>query len=211
MALCEARENVHFMFGLPKNTRLQAAIETSMAEVCATARKTGRRARRFHHFPYQTRSSWTRPRLVVAKVEALCERFGRPVRPNPRFVVTSLPEGACSARELYGGIYAKRGDAENRIKEFKLDLEGDRCSSNQFGANTLRVMFSGHAQVLLEIMRDALRNTRFENARLQTLREKFLKIGAETSVSARRIHFKMASGYPYQRIYQIAWQRLVPT
>lgn len=209
MALCESRENVDFMFGLAKNTRLEAHIRAKMAEVCHTARSCKRSVRRFHSFPYQTQRSWARPRFVVAKVEALYERFGRPVKPNPRFVVTSLSEDACSAEAMYDRIYVKRGDAENRIKEFKLDLEGNRCSSNQFGANTFRVMKAGFAQQTLEIMRCAFKNTPFENARLQTLRQKFLQIGAQVSVSARRIYFRMAAAHPYQGAYQIAWQRLV--
>ena len=77
---------------------------------------TGQPARQFEEFTYSTRKSWSRERRVVGKAEWL------PGKPNPRFVVTSLPTEDYDARTLYETIYCARGDMENRIKEQQLAL-----------------------------------------------------------------------------------------
>jgi hypothetical protein len=38
-------------------------------------------------------------------------------KPNPRFVVTSLPAETIEAQPLYERVYLARGEMENRIKE----------------------------------------------------------------------------------------------
>ncbi|HEY2121211.1 MAG TPA: IS1380 family transposase, partial [Candidatus Acidoferrum sp.] len=83
MAWCEA-EGVDYLLGLAKNERLKAEIEKEMQAAKAQYQETGRAARLFPEFVYQTRESWSRARRVVAKAEHL--EKGE----NPRFVVTSL-------------------------------------------------------------------------------------------------------------------------
>ena len=66
---------------------------------------------------------------------------------NPRFLVTDLEavEG-WTARQVYR-FYCARGDRENRIKEFKGDLEGERLSCSTFLANQCRLVLHGVARV----------------------------------------------------------------
>jgi hypothetical protein len=109
MAWCEANR-VEYLLGLARNERLKAEIAKEMREAKVQYQETGRAARRFKEFVYQTLQSWSRARRVVAKAEHL--EKGE----NPRFVVTSLSATAWPAQVLYEEHYCARGDMENRIK-----------------------------------------------------------------------------------------------
>ena len=119
MAWCEADENhVDFLFGLARNSRLQKIIGKQMHEARLEHAETGKPARVFTEFDYQTRKSWARARRVVAKAEYLDKGE------NPRFVVTSITPDAWAARELYEKFYCQRGEMENRIKGAPGDRQG---------------------------------------------------------------------------------------
>ena len=146
MAWCEAHR-VDFLFGLARNERLTAAIETELAEARRESTRTGRAARRFKEFMWSTRDSWSRDRRVIAKAEITGGA------PNPRFVVTSLQAREVGAQRLYEAIYCARGEMENRIKECQLDLFADRTSAATMRANQLRLWFAAMAYVLLCALR----------------------------------------------------------
>ena len=149
-------------------------------EAARLCRTTGKAARLFRDFAYQTETSWSRPRRVVGKAEHL------PDGANPRFVVTSLGREKIDARGLYEDLYCARGEMENRIKECQLDLFADRTSSATMQANQLRLWFASMAYVLLsELRRIALRHTQFADATCGTIRLKLLKIGALVRRSVR--------------------------
>ena len=119
MAWCE-NNDVDFLFGLARNSRLVAEIETELAAAQEQNQKTEKPARRFKDFAWRTRNSWSRARRVVAKAE------WTEGAANPRFVVTSLARAEHEARHLYEKLYCARGEMENRIKECQLDLYADR-------------------------------------------------------------------------------------
>jgi hypothetical protein len=83
MAWCEA-QGVHSVFGLARNQRLEALIADGLAEAEVKAKDSGKPERLFKELRYQTLTSWSRERRVVAKAEHL------PKGKNPRFIVTSL-------------------------------------------------------------------------------------------------------------------------
>jgi hypothetical protein len=103
MAWCEAN-GVHFLFGLAKNDRLIAEIVKELAQAETKSRRTGKPARCFKSFMYQTRRSWTCQRRVVGKAEFTEGEA------NPRFVVTSLKRSECKAKHLYEKLYCARGE-----------------------------------------------------------------------------------------------------
>jgi hypothetical protein len=190
MAWCEAN-GVHFLLGLAQNERLNAMIADELAQAEAKSRRTGKPARTFKEFRWQTRRSWSRERRVIAKAEFTGEDA------NPRFVVTSLKRSECKPKYLYEKLYCARGEMENRIKECQLDLYADRTSSATMRANQLRLWFASMAYVLLcALRRIGLHHTRFDNASCGTIRLKLMKIGALVSISVRRIKIAMASGCP---------------
>ncbi|HEY6388715.1 MAG TPA: IS1380 family transposase [Candidatus Acidoferrum sp.] len=195
MAWCEA-ENVDYLLGLAKNERLKAEITREMQEAKGQYQETGRVARLFKEFFYQTRESWSRARRVVAKAEHL--EKGE----NPRFVVTSLNATQWPAQPLYEEHYCARGDMENRIKE-QLMLFSDRTSTHYLRSNQLRLYFSSIAYVLLQMLRRlGLEGTELAKAQCSTIRLKLLKIGAVIRVSVRKVWVSLAGGYPYTELFR---------
>jgi hypothetical protein len=202
MAWCE-NNRVDYLFGLARNARLIAEIETEMAEARAEAEKTGEPARRFRDFAWSTLESWSRMRRVIGKAEWTSGE------PNPRFIVTSLSAAEAEARHLYERIYCARGEMENRIKECQLDLFADRTSAATMRANQLRLWFASAAYVLLcALRRIGLAHTKFATATCGSIRLRLLKIGALVRVSVRRVAVAMASGCPAQQEFARAYAKL---
>ena len=72
--------------------------------------------------------------------------------------------------------------------------------------------FASMAYVLLSELRRSARHTQFADA-TGTIRLKLLKIGALVRRSVRRIKFAMASGFPWQTEFALAYlylQRAFP-
>jgi DDE family transposase len=202
MAWCETN-GVHFLFGLAQNERLNAMIADELKQAEAKSRRTGKPARYFKEFRWQTRKSWSRERRVIAKAEFTGEEA------NPRFVVTSLKRSEAKPKYLYEKLYCARGEMENRIKECQLDLYADRTSSATMRANQLRLWFASMAYVLLcALRRIGLHRTRFDNASCGTIRLKLMKIGALVRISVRRIKIAMASGCPTADVWGVAARHL---
>jgi len=206
MAWCETNK-VDFLFGLARNPRLAKEIDVDLTWAEDEAERTGQPARRFADFLWTTLNSWTRRRRVVAKAEWMPGRGENGA--NPRFVVTSLPAKEVDARTLYERVYCARGDMENRIKECQLDLFADRTSAATMKANQLRLWFASMAYVLLAALRRiALVHTQLAKATCGSLRLKLMKIGAQVTVTVRRIRVAMASACPYAEEFALAHARL---
>ena len=198
MAWCE-NNSVDFLFGLAKNARLNAEIQTELAAVQEQSQRSGKPARRFKDLTWRTLKSWSRKRRVVGKAEWTRGKA------NPRFVVTSLAREEHEARHFYEKLYCARGEMENRIKECQLDLYADRTSAHTMRANQLRLWFASMAYVLIcALRRIGLAHTQFARASCGTIRLKLLKIGAPVRTSARRIKLAMPSAFPYQADYHAA-------
>jgi hypothetical protein len=203
MSWCEANR-VEYVFGLARNSRLEAALVTQLAQAKELCLGSGRPARVFRDFWYRTLNSWSRTRRVIGKAEHTLDGA------NPRFVVTSLKRTCAGydARALYEDLYCARGEAENRIGE-QFELFADRASSATMAANQLRMWFSAMAYVLVDTLRRVgLRHTQFADAAAQTIRLKLLRLGARVRTSARRIYFAIASGCPNQAEFALAHIRL---
>ena len=201
MAWCEA-ESVDYVLGLAKNERLKAEIKKELRKAKRQYHETGRAARIFKEFYYQTRKSWSRRRRVVAKAEHL--EKGE----NPRFVVTSLRAEEWPAPALYEELYCARGEMENRIKE-QLMLFADRTSTAYLRSNQLRLYFSSVAYVLLQMLRRlGLAGTALAKAQCATIRLKLLKTGALMRISVRKVWVSLAGGYPYVALFRQVHENL---
>ena len=138
MKWCE-EHGVGYVFGFARNDRLRRIIAPQMEEAARQQAQTGRAARVFTEFVYQTTTgSWSRARRVVAKAEQL------EGKENPRYVVTNLGVDHGPAQQLYEDLYCQRGEMENRIKE-QLSLFAGRVSAETMRANQLRVYFAAAA------------------------------------------------------------------
>ena len=201
MAWCEQNQ-VDYVLGLAKNERLKAEIAPELAQAAEQYRQTGRAARVFQEFAYQTRQSWSRARRVVAKAEHL-EKGS-----NPRFVVTSLGPEEWPAQALYEKLYCARGEMENRIKE-QLMLFSDRTSTAFLRSNQVRLYFSSVAYLLMHALRRlGLRGTELAQAQCATIRLKLLKIGAQIRVTVRRVWISLAEGYAYAALFAQVYAQL---
>ena len=195
MEWCE-KHGVDYVFGIARNRRLVKKIEKVLKKVKRKYLISEKPQRVYRNFMYRTLNSWSRKRRVVGKAEYL------PKGENPRFIVTSLSKEEIEGKELYEKIYCARGDMENRIKEQQLHLFADRTSSATMRANQLRLWLSSVAYVIMhELRKRALQGTEFAKAQCETIRLKFLKIGAQVRVSVRRVYVSLASGYPYQNVF----------
>ena len=202
MLWCE-NNDVDYVFGLAKNSRLNDLISSAMEQARIESEAEKRAARQFTEFGYRTLDSWSRMRRVIAKAEYLVDKA------NPRFIVTSLSAADHQAQSLYEDTYCARGDMENRIKEQQLDLFADRTSTHYLKSNQLRLYFSTIAYMLMNALRRlGLKGTELEKAQCGTIRLKLLKIGALISISVRRIKISLSGGYPYKILFHRTLENL---
>jgi Transposase DDE domain group 1 len=202
MSWCE-ENRVDYVLGLARNNRLVGQIERELVEARTEAEETKAPARRFKELTWATRDSWTRERRVIAKAEWTSGKA------NPRFVVTSLKRSKASARFLYEKIYCARGDMENRIKECQTDMFADRTPAATMRTNQLRLWFASMAYVLMcALRRIGLAGTELAQATCGTIRLKLLKIGAQVTVSVRRVKLALASACPGREVFAVAAERL---
>jgi hypothetical protein len=202
MRWCEENA-VDYVFGLAKNARLLRILGKELHEAKVAFAATGRAARVFKDFAYQTQKSWSRPRRVVGKAEHLAKGS------NPRFVVSSLSAAELDARALYEDRYCARGEMENRIKEQQLCLFADRTSCATMRANQLRLWLSSAAYTLLVALRQfGLQGTEMVQARCDTIRLKLLKLGALVRTTVRRVWISFSESCPYQRLFAQVYENL---
>lgn len=117
---------------------------------------------------------------------------------NTRFMVTNKPD------EPYGlyDRYTARGEAENRIKDFKVTLKSDRTSCHRFVANQLRLLSHAAAYWLLDTLRRKLVEAEVERLQLDTLRLKLVKIGGRVKELLTKVRLYLASGHPGRRLWE---------
>jgi hypothetical protein len=157
----------------------------------------------YGEFRYKAKE-WKQQERVIAKVEITLKNqitLDGPVTQvkfNPRYVVTSLADK--TPEEIYH-FYCGRGDQENRIKEFKVDLKSGRTSCTAFLANQYRLLLHTAASILMAKVQSAAEGSRLAKAQIGTLRLAVIKIGVRVIQSTRRILFEMARAAPNQDVW----------
>jgi Transposase DDE domain group 1 len=212
LSWCE-EHGVDYVVGLAQNARLLREIVAAGAQAAVQFQQSGKAARVFTEFEYQTRNSWSRARRVIAKAEHL-EKGA-----NPRFVVTSLSSqetifpapSRWGAQSLYEEFYCARGEMENRIKE-QMMLFADRTSTSWMRSNQIRLYFSTVAYLLMQALRRlGLTGTELAKAQCNTVRLKLLKIGAQIRITVRKIWVSLSTGYPYLELFRQVHRNLEVT
>jgi len=194
---CES-EGLKYVIGLIRNDVLERMIEALLNNAHRQFIKTGQKQRMFQGGVYQA-GSWEKERRVIMKAEWL------PQGPNSRFVLTNL---SLESKELYEFYTERGGTCEVRIDEFKNGLKADRLSCHRFVANQFRLFLHMAAYWLVLRLREALKKTEFASMQIQQLRLRLLKIGGQVIQTARRVWFRLASGYPWKHIFTIVHHRL---
>jgi hypothetical protein len=220
-AVCE-RLGLTYTFGLSGNSVLQGHSEDLLQRAVARYTQDRQPQRLFDQFLYQA-GTWPQPRQVVVKAEANLHGTNR------RFVVTNR-RGAALYPEATYDEYIQRGESENRNKELKRGLAGDRLSDHRFVANYLRLYLHSAALNLLVRLRQlvavpcpvaeptpaaagvpsAARRRHNERRRRDPLGEGqpgtwrllLIKVAAEVVVSCRRVVVRLSASWPYLGYYQ---------
>ena len=136
-------------------------------------------------------ASWEHERRVLYKAEAM-EKGN-----NTRFVVTTRTE---EPEALYE-FYARRGQSENWIKDFKLHIKADRLSCHLFISNQFRLLLHACAYWLMDILRRKLVASGARRMQLDTLRLSLIKIGGRVRELLTKIRLYLASGHPGQSLW----------
>ena len=194
MDWCE-ENGVDYVFGLAGNDVLHAEVRSIADNLCvrrAEARED--KSRTWTEFRYAA-GSWTKPRRVVARLEATARGF------DVRYVVTTL---AGSAAHLYETVYCARGQAENFIKLHKTQLASDRTSCRSPRANQFRLILHTAAYWLLHTLRAAApKRSYWQTAEFTTLRLRLLKIAARVIEGAARIRICLPTACPDAAIFRL--------
>ena len=199
LSWCERQDNVFYIVGLAKNSRLLKLGEKLIGEAAAKFKMNGSKQRLFREFQYAA-ATWKRERAVIIKAEHGSKGS------NPRFVVTNITDDPGS---LYDDLYCARGEMENRIKEQQLHMFADRTSCHDWWANQFRLLLSSMAYALVEaIRRLGLSGTELQEAQCDTIRLRLLKIGAVIVRNTRRIRFHLSSAYPWKSLFCAVYARL---
>jgi len=152
------------------------------------------KVRLFTCFLYQA-NTWEKPRRIVCKVEV--SNKGE----NIRFVVTNLQSSQPSF--IYHNIYCQRGRMELFIKDHKTFLHSDRTSCHTFEANQFRLFLHSAAYILLHTLaHTGLSNTQWENAQMNTLQNRILKVGARVMEWKTKIRFHFPTSFPLKHIFK---------
>ena len=191
--------------GLMRNARGHLALHQSFA-----ARGLGpavASARQFGEFEYGARS-WSNAFRVVLKAEVLAGGEGARPKDNARFVVTTLRQP--TPRALYEEHYCARGQAENLIKQIKVDLNSDRTSAHHFLANFGRLLFTA-AYVLHQQLRQlGLSGTDLASAQPRTVILKLFKIAARVKQYKDRVLLHLPSACPVKQLLAHVCRALYP-
>ena len=186
-----AAHSVAYTIGLLPNPRLEAGAAPLLSEAQAqSAAHGGAKVRLAGETPYQA-ATWSHPRRVVYKAEALAQG------PNTRFVVTTRAEAPLAVYDWY----VDRGEAENRVKDLKNALQADRLSDHRFWANAFRLLLHAAAYWLLDTLRRWLAATAAAHYQLDTLRLQVLKIGGRVRELADRVCLHLASSHPGEPLW----------
>ena len=186
---CE-REGITYTIGLITNPRLQEIAEELLAETKESHQQKGEKVRLFSEAPYKA-GSWEHARRVIYKAEAMEKGT------NTRFVVTTRSE---EPKDLYE-FYAKRGEAENWIKDFKVHLKADRLSCHRFIPNQFRLLLHAAAYWLMDALRRKLICGGARRTQLDTLRLYLIKIGGRVRELLTKVRLHLASGHPGQDLW----------
>jgi hypothetical protein len=215
-AVCE-RLGIWYTFGIGLNSRLKAASDDLLGEAVERYEQTHEPQRLFTALSYQAQT-WDCSRSVVIKAE--CHAAGT----NRRAVVSNRAGTLIVPQGVYDD-YIQRGESENRNKELKIDLCGDRLSDHRFMANLFRLCLHALALNLLVRLRRELPDppdpdaapraprprpapvpdaeaphpptgAELRRAQPATWRLRLIKVAAEVLVSARRVLVRLSSAWP---------------
>jgi len=184
------RHGIGYAIGMPRNTAIARRAQRTVEKAERRWLCSGQPPCRFSSFRYRGKR-WHRQRRICYKVEHRADTS------SIRFLATNLPGRAEEVFHFYQG----RGECENRIEELKNGFAADRLSCHRFLANAFRLLLHGFAYNLVNLFRLRLPPA-LRSAQIETLRNRIFKLGARIRQTARRVWVHLASGWPWQSLFQ---------
>lgn len=186
-------KGLKYLLGMPKSPVLDERSERLMLKARERSEASGKTVALFDETAYGAKIWKGVTRRVVFKAE-VTRLDGREPRENPRYVITNLTRRAKSVYDLY----RQRGDAENRIKELKCDLDLGRTSCTSADANQLRMVLTSAAYALLQELRLHAARLLRDRPTAASMRLRLLKIGGRVITSVRRVVIQLAESHPWK-------------
>ena len=201
MDWCEAN-GVDYLFGLSGNAVLAAQVFAQTHAVCVRRAVDDLDAVRDYAETRYAAKSWSRPRRVVARMEATRKGL------DTRYVVTNISCGP--AVWLYDSLYCARGQAENLIKQHKSQLASDRTSCRSPWANQMRLILHTAAYWLIRMVRDAIPKPQpLASGEFAAIRLRLLKVAVRIRETASRVRLAFASNCPDADLFRGLVGRLI--
>ena len=191
---CE-RGKIEYSFGIGSNPAFQRESQALVEKVARRWLRRGQRQCLYSSFRHRSKRWRQRSRRICCKAE---HGSGGS---SLRYVITNRPGTAAQVFDFY----QHRGECENRIGELKNGFAADRLSCQRFLANVFRLLLHASAYNLVALFRHRLPSS-LRQAQIQTLRVRLFKLGALITRSVRRVVVHGASGWPFQRLWQNAFQ-----
>jgi Transposase DDE domain group 1 len=183
---------LQYALGIPANCVFQRRAEPRQKQLQRRYRRTQLPQRSFSSFRHRA-GTWSHQRRICFKAEHTAAGT------NLRCLITNCPGRASQVFAFYND----RGECENRIEEFKNGFRADRLSCHRFLANAFRLLLHAAAYNLVNLFRLQLPQP-WRSAQIETLRARLFKIGARIRQTARCIHIHLATGWPWQDLFQSA-------
>src|SRR5258708_4899830 len=176
------------------NAVLKRKVKSAMKRSRHASEISGQTEHVYGECRYATKKTWPWKRRIIYKAEVVRAANKEP-KDNPRFVVTNLKQ---RPQWIYEKTYCQPGEGENRIKDLQDGMKIGRPSCSNFWANTFGVLLPGAEYGLMKEMRLHRAPPRHARAQVSTLREHFLKLGAQVIVTVRRIVLHLPQAFPYR-------------
>lgn len=194
-------ERIRYAVGMGGNDVLDRLSAPFVKSVEARYLASRQPQRSFSSFDYQTQKTWPRPRRIVVKVEVTA------LGTNVRYVVAGR---AGRSDAIYDWYTQRGGTVEDAIEQLKNGFEGDRMSCRTFKANAFRLLLHAAAYNLMVFFREHVAVPELQEADIQTIRTKLIKVGARVERTVRRIWVKFSSSWPFAPIFRRVHAVLVP-
>jgi len=177
-----------FAIRLKANARLQSAAQ-AMANQVLNPRKLHERQVHYREFQYKAKS-WKCERRVVVKME----RLAGELHFQFTFIATNM---SLQPRNVIR-FYFQRGHMENFIKEAKNGFACHKMSSTGFESNAVKLQLAMLAYNFNNWFRRLCLPEAFKPGRMETLRNKLIKIAGKLIYSGRYWTWKLCSSYIYK-------------
>jgi hypothetical protein len=187
---CE-QEQLEYTFGFATSASLKPRGERLLQKAERRWLRRGAPQRLYDTFHHRGKRWRQHSRRICMKAERT--RNDRCVH----YVITNRQGRAEDVFDFYHG----RGECENRIEELKNGFAADRLSCHRFLANSFRLLLHAAAYNLVALFRHHLPEP-LQHAQIETLRRQLFKLGALVRHSARRVFVHLASGWPFQSLFQ---------